>query len=220
MHAFGRTVYISDVRTGNTPTVRKPPTFIEAARRAQIIDAATQTIAEYGFVNASLALIAKRAGISKSVIGYYFATKDELVRAVVDSFYLAGHLQMMEKLGKATSATELLTLYIRENLAYIAEHRAETRAMGDIVANFRQADGQPVFKIEDTEPLIEGTAKLFEWGQATGEFRRFDTRIMAVTLRAAVDAFSHQLGAYPDLDIEQYTREMTELFVQAARTTS
>ncbi len=214
---FGRLDYISTMRPKNSPAVREAPTFIEAARRAQIIQAALVTIADVGFANASLAQIAKRAGISKSVIGYYFATKDDLVRAVVDSFYLTGHEQMMATLKDARSATEMLGEYIATNIAYIDQNRVATRAIGDIVANFRKPDGEPHYKVEDTEPMIAGTAAMFEWGQQSGEFRSFDTRVMAVTLRSAIDAFSGQLAMNPNLDVGAYIRELTELFLRAAR---
>lgn len=205
------------MRTKNSADVREGPTFIEAARRAQIIEAALATIADLGFMNASLAQIAKRAGISKSVIGYYFPTKDDLVRSVVDHFYMTGHTEMMKSLESATTATELLRRYIAANVAYIANNRAATRAIGDIVGNFRTPDGQPVFKIEDTEPLIVGTAAMFDWGQKTSEFRAFDTRVMAVTLRGAIDTFGSQLSANPELNVEHYTTELTGFFLRAAR---
>lgn len=41
--------------------------FIEAARRAQIVESAIETIAEAGYARASMAQIAPRAGISKGV---------------------------------------------------------------------------------------------------------------------------------------------------------
>lgn len=205
------------MRTKVSPNVRDEPTFIEAARRAQLITATLETIADLGFANASLARIAERARISKGVIGYYFPSKDDLVRAVVDSFYLTGHEQMMATLKDATTATGLLTQYIASNVAYIDQNRVATRAIGDIIANFRKPDGQPYYKVEDTEPLIAGTAAMFEWGQQTGEFRTFDTRVMAVTLRSAIDGFAGQLAMSPGLDVAAYTRELTDLFLRAAR---
>lgn len=205
------------MRTKIGPAAREEPTFIEAARRAQIIAAALEAIADLGFANASLARIAERARISKGVIGYYFPSKDDLVRSVVDSFYLTGHEQMMATLKDAKTATELLTRYIASNIAYIDHNRVATRAIGDIIANFRKPNGQSHYKTEDTEPLIAGTAAMFEWGQQTGEFRKFDTRIMAVTLRSAIDGFAGQLALAPAPDVAAYTRELTELFLRAAR---
>ncbi len=205
------------MRTKINPGVRDEPTFIEAARKAQLIAAALETIADLGFTNASLARIAERARISKGVIGYYFPGKDDLVRAVVDSFYLTGHEQMMATLKGAKTATDLLTQYIATNIAYIDQNRVATRAIGDIIANFRKPNGEPHYKVEDTEPMVAGTAAMFEWGQETGEFRKFDSRVMAVTLRSAIDTFSGQLALNPRLDVAAYTRELTELFLRATR---
>lgn len=212
--------YISDVRTKSDTPVRETPTFIEAARKAQIIAAATAAIAELGFMNASLAEIARRAGISKSVIGYYFPSKDDLVKAVVEAFFMAGHELIMSKMSTATTATEMLRTYLTNNLQYISDHRAETRAVGDIITNFRHPNGEPVFKLQDSEPMVQGTAAMFGLGQETGEFREFDTRLMAVNLRACVDSFGAMLAAYPDLDVEKYTEEMIQTFTHAARKTT
>jgi AcrR family transcriptional regulator len=209
-------IYILDVRPKNSPAVREQPTFIEAARRKQIIEAATETIAELGFVNASLAQIAKRAGISKSVIGYYFPTKDDLVKQAVDHFYLTGHVSMMGQMEHITSASEALRIYIHSNIDYVHKNRTATMAMGEIVTNFRGPDGLPVYKYEDTEPMIEGTKALFDWGQQTGEFRLFDSRVMAVTLRGAMDSFAAELKANPTLDASRYAAELTALFISAA----
>jgi len=58
-------------------------TFTETARRAQIVAAAIDTIAELGYGQASLARIAETAGTSKGVIIYHFGGKDELMRELV-----------------------------------------------------------------------------------------------------------------------------------------
>lgn len=212
-----RAIYILFVRTKSSATVRETPTFIEAARRAQIIAAATETIADLGFANASLARIAERARISKGVIGYYFPSKDDLVRAVVDSFFLTGHTRMLATLETAATATAMLTAYIEGNIAYIDQNRVAARAITDIILNFRKPNGEPHFKSDDQEPLILGTAAMFGWGQETGEFRAFDPRVMAITLRSAIDGFANQLANNPDLDVAAYTRELLALFVHATR---
>ena len=69
---------------------QKRPSFIEQARRAQIVECAIETIADLGFAQASLAQIAKRAGVSTGVISYYFAGKDELIREVSAYVFSAG----------------------------------------------------------------------------------------------------------------------------------
>ncbi|MBV9802070.1 MAG: TetR family transcriptional regulator, partial [Solirubrobacterales bacterium] len=72
------------MRSDSIPNVRPDSrTFIEQARRAQIVGVAIDTIAELGYAQASLARIAERAGISKGVIAYHFAGKEDLIAEVV-----------------------------------------------------------------------------------------------------------------------------------------
>ena len=83
------------MRSKSSTPVREEPTFIEAARRTQIVMCAIETLAEVGFQRASLAEIAKHAGISKSVISYYFASKDDLIAQVVTAVYETARAVML-----------------------------------------------------------------------------------------------------------------------------
>ena len=65
------------------PGAASERTFIETARRAQIVAAAIDTLAEVGYARASLGRIAQRIGISRGLISYHFAGKDELMTEVV-----------------------------------------------------------------------------------------------------------------------------------------
>jgi len=47
--------------------------------KEKIIEAAMRVFSKYGFFRASLRLIAKEAGVSKSLIFWYFRSKDELI---------------------------------------------------------------------------------------------------------------------------------------------
>lgn len=217
LQSIVRSFYDLYVRTKTRSSVREQPTFIEAARKAQIIEATLVTISELGFANASLAQIAKQAGISKGVIGYYFPSKDALIQAAMEHFYMTGHELMMAEMEKCKTPVELLSRYIETNLQYIADHRVGTRAVGEVVANFRRPNGELVYKLEDAEPIIQGTEAIFAWGQQTGDFRAFDKRVMAVTLRGAIDTFGTQLATNEDLDVEVYSRELKELFMHAVR---
>ena len=58
--------------------------LVTAARRKQILDAATQVFAEKGFHRATIKDIARVAGIADGTIYTYFASKDEVLLAVLD----------------------------------------------------------------------------------------------------------------------------------------
>src|SRR4051794_31947825 len=57
--------------------------FVEQARRAQIVQATIDVLAEKGYGGASFARIAQRASISPGLINYHFRTKDALMRDVL-----------------------------------------------------------------------------------------------------------------------------------------
>ena len=57
--------------------------FVNSARRAQIVAAAIDTVAEVGCADASLARLAVRLGVSKGVISYRFAGKDDLIEQII-----------------------------------------------------------------------------------------------------------------------------------------
>jgi AcrR family transcriptional regulator len=67
-------------------------------KRQEIINAALQVIAEHGFHEAPIALIAERAGVGAGTIYRYFATKDQLIvdlfqelHAQISSFLSQGY---------------------------------------------------------------------------------------------------------------------------------
>ncbi len=192
--------------------------FIETARRAQIIECAIETIATLGYARASLAQIARRAGISKGVISYHFKSKGELIRQIVDEVYSAGEAFMRPRLMVETSARAILRKYIETNLEFLGTHRMHLAALSEIYKNARP--GQPVERSDahSDERLIAGLERILRRGQRSGEFREFSTRVMAITIRiAAVDAISPQLIADPKLDLDAYARELVNLFDRATR---
>lgn len=205
------------MRTKNVSDGQKHPSFIEAARRAQIIECAIETIATLGYAQASLAQIARRAGISKSVITYYFGSKEELIEQVVEDMYRAATSFMGPQIAAQRTATGRLQAYLSSNIAYIAAHRMQMMAIIDIVLNVRAEDGQLRYHPGSEKADLEGLEAILRQGQDEGEFRAFDARIMAVTIRGAIDAVGRFLVAHPNLNGETYAQELVMLFDRATR---
>lgn len=61
---------------------RKPETTREA-----VLEAAIWAFAEYGFGNATLAVIAQKAGVTAATLPYHFTDKQGLWDAVIEAFY-------------------------------------------------------------------------------------------------------------------------------------
>jgi TetR/AcrR family fatty acid metabolism transcriptional regulator len=205
------------MRTKNTPDGQKRPSFIEAARRAQLIESAIETIATLGYGQASLAQVAKRAGISKSVITYYFTSKEELLEQVVTEIYTAAvHAVSPQIMAQSTTALRLQA-YIRSAVEYIGAHRVRIVALMEIALNVRTPDGKLRYGGVTEEWILAPLEALLRQGQEEGVFRLFDARVMAVTIRRAIDTVPFLFATSPDLDVEAYGRELVTLFDRATR---
>ncbi|PSK81397.1 TetR family transcriptional regulator [Murinocardiopsis flavida] len=191
--------------------------FIEQARRAQIIAAAVEVIAEVGFVKASLARIAAHAGISKGVISYHFAGKEELMAQIVTQVYS----DISEAVVPRILAEENHNAMIRRHIIAVAEHmsghRDQIAALGEIFSHLRKDNGEPYFDTDSSAPLYEGLEGLYRSGQESGAFRDFDPRVMAVTQQSAIDAMFAYWVANPGHDLDAHAAELAELFDRATR---
>ena len=197
---------------------QKGRTFIETARRAQIVAAAIDTIAELGYGQASLARIAETAGTSKGVIIYHFGSKDDLIRELVAQLSAKGQAYMAPRLEAESTGAGMLRTYIESNTDFIRDNHNHVAAVVEIALNARSADGGSLYDFSIREEGAEALRQLLAHFQGTGEFRAdFDPAVMAMAIRAALDAVPTRLARDPGLDLGHYGRELADLFHLATR---
>ncbi|BCJ33589.1 TetR family transcriptional regulator [Actinocatenispora thailandica] len=179
------------------------------ARRAQIIDAAIEVIADAGYGQCSFGRIARRAGLSSTrLISYHFEDKTELIQAVVDTVLGEATRYVQPRIAATTDRRAALAAYLTANLEFLRDHPARIRALVEIFAGTRNDDR---LSTSDTPRAV--AVEFFRAGQEEGVFRRFDPEVMATTLRAAIDA----VAVLPDVDHVRYARELFDLFDRATR---
>jgi TetR/AcrR family fatty acid metabolism transcriptional regulator len=206
------------MRSSNETTGQRERTFTGAARRAQIVAATIETIAEVGYGQASLVRIAERVGISKGVIVYHFDSKEDLVKEVVSEVLARARDYMVPRLGAASGGREKLRAYIDSNLGFMGQYRNHMIAIAEIARGARDQAGNRALDASQLEAGTAGLAQLLAGFQASAEFRPdFDPRVMAETIRAAIDAVPRRMAASPDLDIDLYRRELADTFDLATR---
>ena len=203
--------------TGNATPGQKRPSFIETARRAQLIECAVETLATEGYAQASLAHIAQRAQVSKSAITYYFSSKEELLKQVVTEVYNGAAAYIGPRVAAQSGASERLRAYIEAHIEYISQHLHQMMALAEIGLNARSADGAPPLASLTGEPALNPLIRLLRQGQEAGEFRDFDARVVAITIRRAIDGTSQLLISHPEVDVDHYTRELVTIFEYATR---
>lgn len=191
-------------------------TFTNQARRAQIVRAAIETIAELGYAKASFAQITKRAGLrSPRMISYHFADKDDLIRQITVEVFTAGALYIHEHTAAADTSSGKLRAYLEANLRFLREHPKEVAALTEIGKHLRTDEGETYTSTGAQEVSVRSLETLLAEGRASGEFRDFDLRSMAIMIRAAVDGAAQRLREEPDFDFDAYSREVVATFALA-----
>ncbi|OJH42154.1 TetR/AcrR family transcriptional regulator [Cystobacter ferrugineus] len=199
--------------TSGTRSKGTRSSFLEEARRAQIVQCAIDIISTHGYAQASLALIAERAGISKGVISYHFAGKDELIAQVYTEVMTLAAKAVLPRVEQQPGASDKLRVYIEGSIAFIGTHGPHSIALLEIWNGLRTPQGKPVFDARSYEPGLDFLQNIFRQGQAEGEFRRFSPRHMAVAVRSAIDGVLVQRITYGDkVDLEESSRELVDLF--------
>lgn len=202
-----------------TDSASRQRTFTEEARRVQIIACTIDVLAELGYAQTSFARVAERAGISKSVISYHFASKDELLEQVVKSVYADGARYIRPRIEGQDSPPTMLATFLRSNLEYIRDDGKDIAAVAEIAVNARTREGSPRFAagpdgIEQTPNPLQAVLRR---GQADGDFADFDTRTMAWTIRTLVDSVPRRHALDPEFDFDACIDELVALVDRATK---
>jgi TetR/AcrR family transcriptional regulator, transcriptional repressor of bet genes len=189
--------------------------FIEAARRAQIVAATIATLAEIGYAKASFVQIAKRAQITPSLISYHFADKDALIAHTLETIASAWDAEVQAQVGMHAGAPDQLRAYIMASVGYMGARPAHFAALIEIVFNARTAEGVLLYRSEsEEEPTLTLLKEILLRGQQRGEFRSFAIHAMAVAIRGAINEFFGEMHK-PQCSLESYSAELVELFARA-----
>lgn len=198
----------------------KPPTFTQSARRAQIVAAAIDVIAETGWAQTSIRKIADRVGVAMSAVLYHFGSKDNLVEAIIEEMYRSALSAVIPALDAETTATGKLTAYIRANLAYFDTHRSQLAALAQLGAGYQPSDGRRFDELGLTPELHDELIALdptgiLTVGQQDHEFGDFPIASMALALRGAVNAVVEKILRDPDFDARAYGEDLVAIFGRA-----
>ncbi|RAK60409.1 TetR family transcriptional regulator [Phenylobacterium hankyongense] len=153
----------------------------KAERPSEIIDAALAVFAEKGFAAAKLDEIAARAGVSKGALYLYFATKQDLFRAVVEQA-IAPNLHLIRTAIAAHPGpiSDLLRL-IAGRLAEVVERLPVGGVVKMVIGEARNfPELARVWHDELVAQALDAMTDAIRAAQARGEVRPGDPRAYAV----------------------------------------
>lgn len=186
---------------------QRSETFTEQARRAQLLKAAIDTINDLGYPRTSLSAIAKRAGVAKSAIAYYFSSKDALLLAVTEHVFGDFDQHIEQAVSQHSDPLGRLRAYTETYLGYIDSHRAEFAAGFEVFVSHRSAEGVPLYlEVSDEDfALLKG---ILEQGMAQGVFRHMPPNTAVKLVEALLDVPTTELQHNLEADLAVLNAEI------------
>jgi TetR/AcrR family transcriptional regulator, transcriptional repressor for nem operon len=166
-----------------------------AGKRERLIESAKALIHEQGVHPTTLADVAKRADVPPGNVYYYFKTKEDLIRAVVDS-YLDDADTMLAELDRLRSPQARLKGLTRGWLDVadtVADHGCP---VGSLCAELNKCDG------ELRKAGAEILGRVTDWGEK--QFRqlgRRDARDLTIALLSGIQGSALLANTFQDATI-------------------
>ncbi|TAK80817.1 MAG: TetR/AcrR family transcriptional regulator [Aquabacterium sp.] len=176
----------------DTPERGSHKAHIREASQILILDAAESVFARNGFGGATMAAIAEAAGVPKANLHYYFRTKEQLYRAVLDRT-LDLWLAETDPIVEDADPGEALAAYIRAKMRLSQERPDASRVFANEVLHGAQhIEGYLTGRLRR---LVADKTRVIDGWVARGLMDAVDTRHLFFTLWAATQT-------YADFDVQ------------------
>jgi AcrR family transcriptional regulator len=140
-------------------------------RREVILREAAELFARQGVAGTTVREIADAAGILSGSLYHHFASKDDIVDAVLSTFLTDLRKRYDEVLGSGGDVAERLRGLVVASLETVAEHPRATEIYQNDAHRLAADNGYPYVE-ESAKAVRAAWVGLLEEGRATGAFRR------------------------------------------------
>jgi TetR/AcrR family transcriptional regulator len=157
--------------------------------RQRILAAALETMCDVGYEAASTRLVAERAGLSQSLMRYYFQTKEELWLAMIGevmttfSTDLSAGLKELRRRDPASVLRVVIDRIVRLGVRTPGFHRIT------LMEGTQNSPRLPWLIDEHFRTFYEFVFGLIKEGQALGQVRKLEPARLTYTLAALIGGF-------------------------------
>jgi TetR/AcrR family fatty acid metabolism transcriptional regulator len=179
-----------------------------AARRTQILDAATTVFAEKGFHRATIKDIARVANIADGTIYTYFASKTDVLLAILNRLNETTEREQQFAQGNAQDLRSFFLAYVRQRMSLLWPNAEVFRAvLPEMLVNSELRD---LYYQQVLAPTITVGEQFFQAQSEQGEARKID---IPLTVRAIASIFLGllMLQLLGDQEIAQRWEELPEV---------
>ncbi|MFJ3894662.1 MULTISPECIES: TetR/AcrR family transcriptional regulator [unclassified Streptomyces] len=187
-------------------------TFTQTARRAQIVEAAIETLAESGYRKASFSRISQQAELSSTgMISYHFSGKPELFSEVARTILDTAQKLTTSRMSDERTHHGKLSAYITSAFDFITTHPVHTRALIEIVTMIRDRQISGLDSVERSITSVDQLTDLLQQGRDAGEFGITDSLTTALAIRGAIDEILRHHLSRTTMDLNRCARELTTM---------
>jgi AcrR family transcriptional regulator len=179
--------------------------------RAKLVIAAREVFEQRGFDGARMGDVAEAAGVSHGTVYTWFDTKEDLLRAVIDS--VTADLYASLSVPDATSPVERIAI---ANERYLAAYRSTARLL-EVVEQAAVVDESFRAVLANLRTThVERVAKTIQrWQRDEQALPDIDPHVGAAALCAMVEGFArHWLGRGEEHDEVTAMRTLTDLWAR------
>lgn len=191
-----------------------------ASIERRILDAAESVFAEAGFNGATTAEIARRAGIPKANLHYYFKTKDDLYQQVLTAI-VNTWLHTADEITAEADPAHALAHYITAKIELAREQPIPSRVFANEVIHGAPHLG--TYLGSELRSWVEAKAKVIRGWITAGKMREVDPRHLLFMIWASTQTyadFAAQISAVlgrDQLSQQEYkavARQVTEIILR------
>ncbi len=196
-----------------------PRPDVSKERKQQILDAAEEVFTRKGLDNARMDDIAKKTGLSKGSLYWYFKSKDDLIIAILDRIFGDMFEQFDAHKNIEHSATEAILQFTE---AAIRDYKLMLRMMPIayefLALAFRNTIVQKALK-QYFSTYMNSLVPIVQRGIDSGEFRPVDAQEVAIAAGAIFEG-TVLLWVYDNsrIDVERHIRSSIKLLLEGVQT--
>ena len=166
---------------------------IAAQTREAILNAACEVIAEIGFENIRMRMVAERAGVSTAALHYHFDTRENLFAAALHYSFGSTGADVYEARGDDDTATDRLARIISASLPMTPSLRREWSMWQELWCRAGRDAASRTLAVDLYKAHTSWIEETLQDGIASGEFTSCDATAHAQLINSLCDGFGVQL---------------------------
>ena len=179
--------------------VSSKQSFIEQARRKQILEISSDLFLSKGFKKTSVDEIAQKADVSRGVIFYYFAGKREIGKQTILNNLRKYSEYVRERVNKRKSSRNQILEFVDACLDYQSDHRELYLLTVELVGNFGDSNDRYELTRFVNGRTREWLLEIIESGKKNGEFPGIPANDLADVIQGFIDGMMQLSAIEPDV---------------------